>query len=235
MTIHHKFKKLGRPNLLVIFQSANSHLYKAENSNKFEYEGTFLKQEYDVPSCDYLFVKDGCVLDKSKGWYISPNEGVDYMRNFLLEQKSKYNKIIATGFSSGGFASILFGSLCEFDLVLALSPQTILYELDPNKPHIPKSTRLNNFVNPGLSDTYLDCEPYINNFTKYYLHSCCKKKYDECSYTDRLHHFVHIERLNHFDNVDIVYIERLIHVNNADSTRVGHLSPDLFRVIIMSL
>ena len=131
----HKFKKLGRQNLLIIFQSMNVHLYKEENADKFELEGTFSKQENDVSSCDYLFIKDEFRPTLRGGWYVNPSQSAYELIDFLSKQKKDYNKICATGISAGGFASILFGSLCKLDLVLAVDPQTILYDLETNQKH----------------------------------------------------------------------------------------------------
>jgi len=189
----HKFKKLGRPNLLIIFQSMNAHLYKKENANKFELEGTFSKPENDVSSCDYLFIKDEIHSGPEGGWYLNPSESFYELIDFLNKQKKDYNKICATGISAGGFASILFGSLCKFDLVLATDPQTILYDLETNKP-------IHN-----ADDTYLDLKPHINNTTKYYMYSSCKKKYKECDLIRKLHNKINSYRLRKFDNV---FVER---------------------------
>jgi hypothetical protein len=197
----HKFKKLGRQNLLIIFQSMNAHLYKEENANKFELEGTFSKPENDVSSCDYLFIKDEIRPALGGGWYLNPSESVYELIDFLSKQKKDYNKICATGISAGGFASILFGSLCMFDLVLAVDPQTILYDFETNKP-------LHN-----ADDTYLDLKPHINNTTKYYMYNNGKEKYKECDFDGKLHHKINSYRLRKFDNV---FVERFGNVASGN-------------------
>ena len=188
----HKFKKLGRQNLLIIFQSMNAHLYQEENADKFELEGTFSKQENDVSSCDYLFIKDEIRPALGGGWYINPNESVQGLLDFLSKQKKDYNKICATGISAGGFASILFGSLCKFDLVLAVDPQTILYDLETNEKILKRD---------GLDDSFFDCKLHINKDTKYFLYNNISKKYKECSFQEKLHHKINSYRLRKFDNV----------------------------------
>jgi len=193
----HKFKKLGRQNLLIIFQSMNGHLYKKENADKFELEGTFSKQENDVSSCDYLFIKDEPAPGSHGGlWYVNPSESAYELIDFLSKQKKDYNKICATGISAGGFASILFGSLCKFDLVLAVDPQTILYDLETNEKCLKQD---------GLDDSFFDCKLHINNVTKYFLYNNCNKKYKECKPTEKLHHKINSYRLRKFDNV---FVER---------------------------
>lgn len=192
----HKFKKLGRQNLLIIFQSFNTHLYKEENADKFEFEGTFSKQENDVSSCDYLFIKDEIRPNLGGGWYLNPSQSVYELIDFLSKQKKDYNKICATGMSAGGFASILFGSLCKFDLVLAVDPQTILYDLETNE----KVDRVQK-----VNESFLDCRLHINKDTKYFLYNNCNKKYKECSLVGKLHHKINSYRLRKFDNV---FVER---------------------------
>jgi len=192
----HKFKKLGRSNLLIIFQSMNGHLYREENADKFELEGTFSKIENDVSSCDYLFIKDEIKPSIGGGWYVNPSQSVYELIDFLSKQKKDYNKICATGISAGGFASILFGSLCKFDLVLAVDPQTILYDLETNEKVI---------NDDHLNDSFFDCKLHINNVTKYFLYNNCNKKYKECNTVEKLHHNINSFRLRKFDNV---FVER---------------------------
>lgn len=192
----HKFKKLGRQNLLIIFQSMNAHLYKEENADKFELEGTFSKQENDVSSCDYLFIKDEVGPRPGGRWYVNPSQSVYELIDFLSKQKKDYNKICATGMSAGGFASILFGSLCKFDLVLAIDPQTILYDLETNEKILKQD---------GLDDSFFDCKLHINKDTKYFLYNNISKKYKECSLIDKLHHKINSYRLRKFDNVFVKY------------------------------
>lgn len=194
----HKFKKLGRQNLLIIFQSMNAHLYKEENADKFELEGTFSKPKNDISSCDYLFIKDEVRPRYGGGWYLNPSESTHELIDFLSKQKKDYNKICATGISAGGFASILFGSLCKFDLVLAVDPQTILYNLETNE----KNFSVNN---QKVNESFLDCKLHINDVTKYFLYNNVSKKYKECSLPEKLHHKINSYRLRKFDNV---FVER---------------------------
>ena len=190
----YKLVKFGRPNLLVVFQSMNQYLYKPDQYNKFELENTFSKPEFDIVTCDYLYIKDSPRPSLGGGWYINPNESVHGILDFLIKQKKDYNKICATGISAGGFASILFGSLCKFDLVLAVDPQTILYDLETNEKHF----RVNN---QKVNESFLDCKLHINDVTKYFLYNNVSKKYKECSLVEKLHHKINSYRLRKFDNV----------------------------------
>ena len=63
-------------------------------------------------------------------WYLGGLKGIGknitHTTAFLKKQFADYDKVICTGFSSGGYASILFGSLLEVNSVIAINPQTDL-------------------------------------------------------------------------------------------------------------
>lgn len=63
-------------------------------------------------------------------WFLGGLKGIGknitHTTAFLKKQFADYDKVICTGFSSGGYASILFGSLLEVNSVIAINPQTDL-------------------------------------------------------------------------------------------------------------
>ena len=70
--------------------------------------------------------------DQTNAWYFNGIRGLstDVMStvsgiNDLLS-KIKHTKTIFFGVSSGGFAAILYGALCNADLVVTVNPQTLL-------------------------------------------------------------------------------------------------------------
>ena len=70
--------------------------------------------------------------DQTNAWYFNGVRGLstDVMStvsgiNDLLS-KIKHTKTIFFGVSAGGFAAILYGALCNADLVVAVNPQTLL-------------------------------------------------------------------------------------------------------------
>jgi hypothetical protein len=83
--------------------------------------------------CDLLFF-----IDKKQCWYHNGIDGLSKNITETIEYLNKkldgYNKIIFMGTSAGGYASILFGSLCNnIHSVIAFIPQTFLdYPIDPN-------------------------------------------------------------------------------------------------------
>lgn len=125
-------------------------------------------------------------VDKHQCWYHKGikditdniNDTVIYLNTII--NNGDYTKIIFMGVSAGGYASILFGSLCNnVTNVISFIPQTIL-------------------TNPINLD-YSNLNPIINNNTKYIL-------YGETSVTN-INHFHHIsqcENIECFANVEII-------------------------------
>lgn len=192
----YKHKLEGKPNLIVVFQSMNAHLYTPENKNKFELEKTFsrLNPEYS----DLLFIKDDTRPSRSKvgGFYLH-SEPVDNICSDLSKLVRQYNQTLFTGISAGGFASILFGSLCSVDFVVAINPQTTLLDFETgNLIALGKKTPL--FDN----SEYYDLKPHINNKTNYYISKrAITLPYEECSNQDKLHHVYMHDHIREFQNV----------------------------------
>jgi len=193
----HKFD--GKPNLIVIFQSMNANLYNPENKNKFELENTFSR--LDIDHADLLFIKDDTRPRDSKvgGFYLH-SESVNEICFDLSKLVRQYKKTLFTGLSAGGFASILFGSLCFVDVVAAINPQTTLYDFNDGS-FVRDIIDIESAVD---NSAYYDYKPYINDVTKYYISKrAITKDYDDCSIDDKLHHTKMIEHINDFGNVYI--------------------------------
>jgi len=88
-------------------------------------------------------------IDKNQCWYhkgiydITNNidETVLYLNNIIKD--GKYEKVIFMGTSAGGYASILFGSLCNnVNNVISFIPQTML-----NNPIDLNYSNLKNIIN----------------------------------------------------------------------------------------
>jgi len=133
--------------------------------------------------CDLLFY-----IDKNQCWYhkgiqnITNNidETVLYLNNIIKDRN--YEKVIFMGTSAGGYASILFGSLCDnVNNVISFIPQTIL-----NNPIDLKYSNLKNI---------------INNNTKYII--CGDTSIQD---KNNAHHILHCENIDCFSNVKIINI-----------------------------
>lgn len=107
----------GNKILIVSFSSCGAKLGRFEFYN-------FLKKNFNK-NIDLCFYQD-----MKNIWY---HQGIQNISNniedtvkYLKKITKKYIKVIFMGISSGGYASILFGSLCEIDYVIAIIPQVIL-------------------------------------------------------------------------------------------------------------
>jgi len=76
--------------------------------------------------------KKAFLRDPRRGWYQLGIPGVGdspaYVRAFLATtiERARAERVVMAGASAGGFAALLFGSLCQADEVIAFSPQTFV-------------------------------------------------------------------------------------------------------------
>jgi hypothetical protein len=136
--------------------------------------------------CDLLFY-----VDKNQCWY---HKGIQNITNNIdstvlylndIIKNGNYKKVIFMGTSAGGYASILFGSLCNnINNVIGFIPQTIL-----NNPIDKKYSNLKNIINEN---------------TKYTLYgdTNIKDKNDN-------HHILHCENIECFLNVKLIRINEI--------------------------
>uniref|UniRef100_A0A6C0HRX9 Alpha/beta hydrolase n=1 Tax=viral metagenome TaxID=1070528 RepID=A0A6C0HRX9_9ZZZZ len=133
--------------------------------------------------CDLLFY-----IDKNQCWYHKGIQGITnniddtvlHLNNIIKD--GNYEKVIFMGVSAGGYASILFGSLCDnvnnVNNVISFIPQTIL-----NNP---------------INSTYSNLKNIINKNTNYII-------YGDTSIQDKndYHHILHCKNIECFSNVKI--------------------------------
>ena len=135
-------------------------------------------------------------IDKHQSWYHKGIDGITtnidetvlYLNSII--NKKNYKKIIFMGVSAGGYASILFGSLCNVSSVIAFIPQTRLVF----------KKRTNNIVNKK----YKDLKTIINNQVEYILHGNLEEKN-----IHNWHHISQCRRLECFQNVKLICHKRL--------------------------
>ena len=143
----------------------------------------YLSKTYEKNTDLYFYI------DKNQCWY---HKGIDGITNNIddtvlylnsIIKKQNYKKIIFMGVSAGGYASILFGSLCNVRNVIAFIPRT---KLTPDVVSIDKK--------------YDDLKNIINNETEYILYGDVKVKNEKDN-----HHISQCNRLGCFKNVKIIY------------------------------
>ena len=167
--------------------NGNKHLIICFGGRPLNFSGilpfeflTYLSKIY--PNiCDLIFF-----IDKNQCWYhrgikdITNNidETVLYLNNIIL--KGNYDKVLFMGTSAGGYAAILFGSLCNnVDGVISFIPQTIL-------------------KNP-IDIRYENLKTIINNKTKYIIHGQAG-----ISDINDLHHILHCENIENYRNIKVI-------------------------------
>lgn len=137
-------------------------------------------------------------IDKKQCWY---HKGIDGITNNIddtvlylnsIIKKSNYKKILFMGVSAGGYASILFGSLCNVSSVIAFIPRT---KPSPNGVGLKHQVR---YI--PIDKRYEDLKLIVNNQTNYILYGDTKFKNENDN-----HHISQCNNLNCFQNVKIIY------------------------------
>jgi len=140
-----------------------------------------------LDKCDLYFF-----VDKHQCWYHKGikditnniNETVLYINNII--KNGNYERVLFMGISAGGYAAILFGSLCNnVNNIISFVPQTIL-------------------KNP-INSNYSNLRNVINKNTSYFLYG--NKSVQD---SNDIHHISHCENLEHFQNVKIIKAENCI-------------------------
>ena len=138
-------------------------------------------------TCDLVFY-----IDKSQCWYHKGILGItDNIKDTVLYLNAvvndgKYDTVIFMGVSAGGYASILFGSLCDrVNTVIGFIPQTVL-------------------TSP-IDISYSNLKSILNSHTEYIL-------YGDMSIIrpDDNHHISHCINIECFSNVTIIKEDRCI-------------------------
>lgn len=139
------------------------------------YLSSIYKNEYDLI---FYIDKFQCCYHKGiKDITNNIDETVIYLNDKI--KCGNYNKIIFMGVSAGGYAAILFGSLCNINNIVAFIPPTIL-----KKP---------------INSKYQDLKNVINSQSNYLL-------YADLSITNinDMHHVSQCQNIDCFSNVTVV-------------------------------
>lgn len=135
-------------------------------------------------SADYIFL-----IDKFQCWYHKGIQGasknieetVELLNNYI---KPSYKKVIMIGNSSGGYASILFSSLCKrVDLSISFIPQTKL-------------------IGNNIQQKYSDIKKFLNKNVNYNV-------YGDKSIKHGIHHYDQIKNIIDFPTVKFKNISGL--------------------------
>lgn len=191
------------PNLIISY-SSNIH-------TGFERKKSLVKLKCELNTFDIIYIRN------PNGWYIGNlfNIGKDVSDTikFLENVAKPYKNVVFTGFSMGGYASILFGSLLNIKRVVAVNPQIDLLGMC-NQLQIRKKPR---FFNPfkkiynlittnELAKKYADISRYINKNTEYIIYSDGDNQFHKWAKKLRameiaLHGDYQVEKITQYDNV----------------------------------
>ena len=122
------YVKIGNnnKNLIVSFAS-NAH-------GGFERKSSLMKLKYERNDFDVLYLRN------RYQWYLGGLKGIGKNINctiaFLRRHFAKYDKVLCTGYSAGGYASLLFGSLLKVNKVIAMDAQTDLEYVKSKLPNL---------------------------------------------------------------------------------------------------
>jgi hypothetical protein len=176
----HKIIKNNSENLIICF---GGMALKMGGILPFEFLN-YLSKTFQKNTDLYFYI------DKNQSWY---HKGIDGIANNIEDtvlylnsiiKNSNYKKILFMGVSAGGYASILFGSLCNVSNVIAFIPRTKL-------------------INP-INKKYGDLKLIVNNQTDYILYGDTMVKDKNSD-----HHISQCNYLECFKNVKIIYNNEL--------------------------
>lgn len=164
-------------NIIITF---GGMLFDIDGIPPFEFLN-YLSKTYTESVDLYFFI------DKKQCWYHRGFDGITnnvddtviYLNNII--NKKKYKNVIFMGVSAGGYASILYGSLCN-NVTHVIS-------------FIPRTTRSYSMVDPR----YYNLKNFINNKTKYYLNGSTEEKV-----IDGDHNISQCYNLDCYSNVEII-------------------------------
>jgi hypothetical protein len=114
--------------------------------------------------------------------------------------KSKADKVVFFGNSSGGYAALLFGNLLAPDKVYSFSPQTFLSRkkrllyFDFRWHNELKNVYRNNLIQNDFFDLKKKFESSTNVKTKFIIHYCNTFRLDR----------IHAEQLSHLNNYSLI-------------------------------
>lgn len=129
----------------------------------------FFNSIADIP-CDKIFLRDFGQAWYQKGVDSEINH-IDKVIQFLRSkiEENKYDKVCFLGNSMGGYASILFGSLLNVDIVIAFVPQTFINKFNRFIYQDKRwSRQINNIYNYKKKRTeYFDLKKHLKENNSY--------------------------------------------------------------------
>jgi hypothetical protein len=159
----YKAEDLDRPFYIQDFKNSDYLIIAFSGyAQNFEWFGTMRKYEND-----YKFSKFW-LRDVAKAYWHGKLPGINFgvipLSNFINEkiEESKSQKVMTMGLSMGGYAALLFGCLCNVDLVLSFSGQTYLPEYRRKKYKLYEK-----WEHIKINENHIDLRLLFNTYNKY--------------------------------------------------------------------
>lgn len=177
--------------LIVTFTAATDEGY-------FSFKTSTLELSQNIP-VDILFIRE---TTEKWSWYLNKlvgvGKGVEEIANFLKEQISTYNKIIFVGSSMGGYAAILYGSLCKVNHVIAFIPQT---DLNYVRKCLPKNRQYRRLPRYKDFEQFQNLNKIISSEVEYHISTHLKKFEGNMNLGTRWDIAQH--GIHHYENINI--------------------------------
>lgn len=177
-------------NLIVSFGSANHH-------GGFDRKTSLCKLKTEFKNVDILYLRNMDFHYTGRGrhrrkmlvgnWYLGGLSGIgkniNHTISFLKKIFKKYENIICTGSSMGGYASILFGSILNANYIIAGNAQTDLeYVLKHTTAKNDGKRKISQLEKrkkecPKTWDKYANLAPHLNETTIYKVFYSGSKPY----------------------------------------------------------
>lgn len=191
------FAKIGNgsKNLIVCF-GGNHH-------DGFERKKSLINFKNTRNDFDILYLRN-----RAK-WYLNNLIGIggciDDTISFIENEIKRYDKTICMGISSGGFASILFASLCKVDISLSEIPQTDLNYCIENLPYIENKLPRNKSL-----ELYGNLVNLLSENTTYFTSYRTKYIMEDMKFDDEiLHGIYHYEKIKSHDSVKLLETDEI--------------------------
>jgi hypothetical protein len=176
--------------LVIALGSFYEGLDRKYNPNQFEWDRT-MTEISDINNFKKLYVKD-VAISWWHGKFEGLGHGIHVVADFLKKEsyKAEVDKVLVIGPSLGGYGALMFTCLCNFDVAIAISPQTNLTNFRYKKNRLnEKFEGLN--VNKEETDVKYIMENYGKEKSKYFIFYGDKHSGDVKA----------ANRLSHFPNV----------------------------------
>ena len=192
------YVKIGNNNKKLIVSFAGNG---PPQKDFFQRKTSLMELKYHHNDFDVLYLRN------QRKWYLGGLTGIGKNINhtiaFLKKEFAKYDKVLCTGNSAGGYASLLFGSLLNVNKVITTIAQTDLQYCVDNLPdgHNGKQNLIKRLKQcPVTWSKYNKISNVLNNNVSYnvYYDGDEKAKHDNDLV---LHGDYHYDEIKHFPNV----------------------------------